>query len=73
MNKPSLQHPSRQKAEYCIAGLEIEDEREKAAIRKFYARERKPVHLTGKELWWFFKRVLIVGLVIGGLIWWGNL
>lgn len=73
MNKPSLQHPSRQKAEYCIAGLEIEDEREKAAIRKFYARERQTVHVTGKGLLLFFGWVLFYGLVIGGLIWWRNL
>ena len=37
----NYQTPSRQDVEVAIKGLEIEDEREKEALRKFYARERK--------------------------------
>lgn len=36
--------------EVALRGLEIEDEREKEAIRSFYARERKPISFSGREI-----------------------
>jgi hypothetical protein len=49
--------PSRTDVEVALQALEIEDEREKEAIRKFYERERKPIQITWKTL-------LVVGILI---------
>lgn len=37
----------------------LEEERQKEALRKFLQRERAPVEITGKQILWFFAKVLI--------------
>lgn len=42
---PHLDHPSRHDVEVALQALDIEDEREKALIRSFWARERLGLRL----------------------------
>lgn len=60
---PRLDIPSRQDVEACIRGLQIEDAREAAALRLFYARCRAERRR---------KRARIVVAVLAGLaiLWW---
>jgi hypothetical protein len=59
---PSLQHPSRNDVELALKQLEIDDEREKEAIRAYWERERKPgMYISGSKLLKAF--IVIVGIV----------
>jgi len=42
---PNLSNPSRHDVEVALQALDIEDEREKALIRSFWARERRGLRL----------------------------
>ena len=57
---PKLDIPSRQDVEFAIQAMEIEEQREKDAIRKFWERERESsyLHLSGKQIWTAFWRIL---------------
>ena len=71
MSKPSLKHPSR--LDVAIALHDIEMAEARRAARAAIEAQRQSVHVTGKGLLTFFGWVLFYGLVISGLIWWGNL
>jgi len=45
-----VEKTSRNDVELALKALEIEDEREKEAIRSFYARERKPYQVTWRTV-----------------------
>ena len=63
-----LDIPSRQDVEQCIAALQIEEEREKEALRKFYARERsKPAHV-GKALRWTIFILIALGVLLYAVV-----
>ena len=49
---PSLKEPSRNDVELALQALEIEDQREKEAIRLFWERQRqeKPREVTGRSM-----------------------
>ena len=60
--------PSKYEVERTIQVLEIDDLREREALRKFYARERAQDRAANKRLAWalfkfFLKIVLIAGVV----------
>lgn len=63
--------PSHNDVESAIAQLEIEEEREKEAIRKFWARERQRAVLSQGALWRaaILSGILLLVLVALGL--WG--
>jgi len=57
--------------EVAIKGLGIEDEREKAALRAFYARQRETapgLRLNPKKLLWFLFKIAVASLVVWAVI-----
>ena len=68
---PSLKEPSRNDVELALKALEVEDEREKEAIRLFWERQRqvqpKPREVTGRSM----LGIAVFCLVLAGLILWG--
>lgn len=67
----SLQAPSRNDVELCIRALEIEDEREKEALRKFYAREREAIDFKWANLlrWPVLWRSAVLLACVAALLW----
>ena len=61
--------PSEKEVERCIAALEIDDEQEREALRKFYARERVQDRAANRRLAWalckFFFKVALIAAVVG--------
>ena len=61
--------PSRKDVDLCIEQLGIEEEREREALRKFWARERVQDRAANKRLAWalckFFFKVALVAAVVG--------
>lgn len=58
--------PSRNEVDIALAQLEIEDEREKQAIRRYWERQRKPVYMPK---WGAVIAVLLCSGAIGFVIW----
>lgn len=69
----NYQTPSRQDVEVAIKGLEIEDEREKEALRKFYARERKQNRAANiklaKAIGFFLIKIVLITAVVAAILW----
>lgn len=59
--------PSRNDVEVALQQLEIEDEREREAIRAFWARERECIKLS---LGWRYVLAFCAAAVAAGLFYW---
>lgn len=68
-----LSHPMHHDVEVALQALEIEDEREKEAIRAFYRRERPGMYITArKAAWFFFKLAAFLAIICGLIAWWAR-
>ena len=61
--------PSHADVELALKALEIEDEREKEAIRRFYARERQGIKFHWWKVLWFCLKVGFWAAVTYALLW----
>lgn len=64
--------PTPHEVEAVIQEYEIEDEREKEALRKFWEHERAKAYgeVTGQHLLHLFGWILLIAAGIAALVWW---